>query len=300
MQENNIQENNQNSTPSAEEHIRSRKALQRRALETICYVYGAGAFGVFFRWLQVMTAFNEDGLVNRSVFNLLVPALLIASLIIFNNFVRKISKDRLYVPKAFCDALFNPGKIFTVIRWAAAAIMCAGALLLFISTETDKNVDMLRILAGVGFLAGISYPLYMGEANYEDIEHPGLIRLYGLAPVALYAVWLIVCYKENIYNSVIWDYIIEMATIIVVMLAFFFVSGFSFYVVNGRNTLFFCMLGAAMCVTALADSRYLGEQMMLLATAVMLGADTWIIITNLKKKKPRPKSMETQDGFELL
>ena len=35
--------------------------MQKDALEKTCYVGGAGAFGVFIRWLQLQVAFNDDG-----------------------------------------------------------------------------------------------------------------------------------------------------------------------------------------------------------------------------------------------
>ena len=57
--------------------MRQRIALQKKALEITCYVVGAGAFSVFIRWLQTMLAFNEDGLVDRSIFNFLVPLMVI-------------------------------------------------------------------------------------------------------------------------------------------------------------------------------------------------------------------------------
>ena len=53
-----------------EKELTKEKYLNRkRALEISCYVVGAGAFGVFVRWLQVMMAFNEEGLVDKSFFN---------------------------------------------------------------------------------------------------------------------------------------------------------------------------------------------------------------------------------------
>ena len=53
--------------------------MQKKSLEITCYVAGAGAFGVFLRWLQDQLAFDENGLSEKSVFNFLVPLLLIAA-----------------------------------------------------------------------------------------------------------------------------------------------------------------------------------------------------------------------------
>ena len=53
--------------------------MQKKSLETSCYVCEAGAFGVFFRWLQDQMAFDEAGLADRSVVNYLVPLLVLAA-----------------------------------------------------------------------------------------------------------------------------------------------------------------------------------------------------------------------------
>ena len=38
----------------------------KKSLELICYIAGAGAFGVFLRWMQLQLAFNELGLPEKS------------------------------------------------------------------------------------------------------------------------------------------------------------------------------------------------------------------------------------------
>ena len=40
--------------------------MQKDALEKTCYVGGAGAFGVFIRWLQTQVAYNDEGLPDAS------------------------------------------------------------------------------------------------------------------------------------------------------------------------------------------------------------------------------------------
>ena len=72
--------------------------MHKKSLEITCYVCGAGAFGVFFRWLQVMMAFDEHGLNEKSAFNVLVPLIIIASAWLFNRFlIRCGQKDSMWI-----------------------------------------------------------------------------------------------------------------------------------------------------------------------------------------------------------
>ena len=68
-----------NQTEMTDEEIIFRKNMEKKALEITCYVCGAGAFSVFVRWLQTMLAFNDEGLVYKSIFNLLVPLMILVS-----------------------------------------------------------------------------------------------------------------------------------------------------------------------------------------------------------------------------
>ena len=278
--------------------------MQKKPLEITCYVAGAGAFGVFFRWLQDQLAFDEAGLNEKSVFNLLVPALIVAAALLFHRFVSDMKERRLYAPEDFCQAFYNPGKLFTAARWAAGVLMIAGAALLLMSSEADPHAEMIRVLCLLAALSGLAFPLVLGAANYEFLAHEKLVRLGMMLPVLMYALWLVLSYIQNSHNSVPWSFAVEIAAIIAAMLGFFRVAGFAFRVPDGHRALFDVMLGGAMCILALADERYMGMQLIFLASAGMLILYEWILVRNLKKKRPETKKTgdaETDDGgFEVV
>ena len=278
--------------------------MQKKPLEITCYVAGAGAFGVFFRWLQDQLAFDEAGLNEKSVFNLLVPVLVIAAALLFQRFLSDMKERRLCAPEDFCEALYNPGKLFAAARWAAGVVMIAGAGLLLISSEADPNAGMIRALCLLAALSGLAFPLVLGAANYEFLAHEKLTRLGMMLPVLMYALWLVLSYIQNAYNSVPWSFAVEIAAIIAAMMGFFRVAGFAFRVPDGHRALFAVMLGAAMCILALADERYMGMQLILLASAGMLILYEWILVRNLKKKRPETRKTgdaEVDDGgFEIV
>lgn len=278
--------------------------MQKKPLEITCYVAGAGAFGVFFRWLQDQLAFDEAGLNERSVFNLLVPALIVAAALLFHRFVSDMKERRLYAPEDFCQAFYNPGKLFTAARWAAGVLMIAGAALLLMSSEADPHAEMIRVLCLLAALSGLAFPLTLGAANYEFLAHEKLVRLGMMLPVLMHALWLVLSYMQNSYNSVPWSFAVEIAAIIAAMMGFFRAAGFAYRVPDGHRALFAVMLGAAMCILALADERYMGMQLILLSSAGMLILYEWILVRNLKKKRPETRKTgdaEVDDGgFEIV
>ena len=277
--------------------------MQKKSLEITCYVAGAGAFGVFLRWLQDQLAFDENGLSEPSVFNFLVPLMLLAAAWMFTRFINKIQDDKCYVPRDFCDALFNPGKLFTFARWAIGLLMCLGSVVLLMTSETDVDADFIRIICLLGFLSGLAFPFVLGSANYDEFANVRFVRLCMMMPILLFSAWLILCYKQNSYNSVVWSYVIEMATIIVALLAFFRIAGYAFFAPNWRKCMLAIMMGAAMCIMSLADDRYMGMHIIMLSAALMLILYNWILFKNLRKKVKRSEIQEPQSdegGFEQI
>ena len=277
--------------------------MQKKSLEISCYVCGAGAFGVFFRWLQDQMAFDDAGLAERSVFNYLVPLLILAAALLFNRFIEQAKSEKLYIPRDYCQALRNEGKLYTLARWVCGLVMVLGGVLLVSSCETDKDAKLMFILAGLAIASGLCYPLLLGSANdkYGKLRHPTLASAGATLPVLMFALWLIICYKQNALNSVLWSYLIEMASVIVALLAFFRAAGFAFGAVKSWPTLFNIMLGVMMCIMSLADERYMGMHIIMLGAALQLLLYVWVLIKNMQKKALKVKEDQPpEDGFERL
>ena len=282
-----------------DEEIKQRKALEKTALEKSCYVVGAGAFSVFVRWLQTMLAFDDNGLVDPSIFNLLVPLIVIAAGYVFLRFNDNFRNNRWHVPENFHDALYTEGKLYHLASWVIGGIVTVGSILLFITSETDKNVELLRVLAVVGILDGLTFPMIFSYANRPHVTNRGTVCFFAFIPILLFCVWLIVCYKVNATNPVAWQYGLEALAIILSIIAFFRVAGYAFDSPNEWRSMFFAMLAAAVDIMVIADSRNIGMQLMFFGSSMMLVFYNWVLITNMQQAA-KLERQSVQDGFERL
>lgn len=278
---------------------RKKKNIQVKVIEICCYAAGAGAFGTFFRWLQDQSAFTEEGLADASVFNYLVPLYLVFAAIYFSNYVDKMKASRYFLSGDFAVDLRNEHIIYKILRWVIGMIMVLGGIILFMTCEVEKDAFLLRILSLLAIFSGVSYPIHLGAANYDEVASPKLLCTLAIMPVIMFSLWLIISYKANDINSVVWAYAVEIFAIIIAILSFFRMAGYAFGCPQPNRCLFSCMYGTAICIVALADDRNFGMQMIFLSAAAMLLLYNWILISNIQRKAA-PSIYAPDDGFERL
>lgn len=275
--------------------------MQKKVMEISCYVAGAGAFGVFLRWLQDQLAFNEYGLADPSAFHVMLPVYILICALVFRHFVKRYEKEKFVVPESFHMAFRNEGRLYGLLRWVIGGLMSVGGLVLLMTSELDKYAGMLRVLSIVAILAGISFTALTTLANREDAK-PDLLCLLAFVPIFLYATWLVYCYRANSINSVVWAYVVEVGTVIMAMIGFFRIAGFPFNAPKPRRCLFDIMFAGMLCLLSLADERYMGMHIILFSSALMFLFYNWVLICNMQKAaEPEEEKPEiADDGFEHL
>lgn len=279
--------------------------MQNRSLENTVYVLAAGAFGVFVRWMQLQMAFDDKGLCGPSVFNVIVPAFIIIVAWALRRRIGQTLKE-LVLPQDYSAALENKGKFYAFLRWFLGALMALGGALVIRGSEVEKRVVMLRILGGLAILSGLCFPVCLGWANREELKprRRALLCLIALAPILLFALWLVYNYMTNAINSVVWGFLIEVLAVSTLMLAFFRLAGFAYGVVQPKKTLFWIQFGVFMSLTALADNRSMGMQIVFFASGMMLALADYILLRKLREKTAEEKEGEAPEpsdgGIERL
>lgn len=278
--------------------------MQNKALENTVFVVAAGAFGVFLRWMQIMLAFDENGLCGPSVFNVLVPLFILVTAWVLRKRERELLDKSFVMPLSMREALSNPGKLYAFFRWAAGAFMMLGGLLMIRGSETEKYTLMLRVLGGLAILTGVCEPLYLGMANRSGKQRPSLLCALSLAPLLLFSLWLVYDYRANATNSVLWGFAIEVLAASVLLVAFFRLAGFAYGVVEPKKILFWLQFGVFVSITALADGRDLSGQLVFLSAGMMLALADFILLRRLREKGEEEEAAAPEaapaGGFDTL
>lgn len=267
--------------------------MRKNALINSCYVCAAGAFGTFFRWLQNQSAFDaESGLVQSSALNILVPLVIIAAAVLFYFLVKKIKSKNYDVPTDIFSVFCGTSILYPVSYYAIAFVTCLGGIITMFAVSEDSFSTVYRVIALLAVLCGLGFPVICSSRRKRYA--PPIICAFMTVPIVMFCVWLIACYKVNSSNPTIWAFAIEVITICICILAFYYNAGFAFGKPSPYKALYISMLGAFMCITTLADTRYFGMQLIYLGAAGMLVTESWLIISNMRKLPETAESKKSE------
>ena len=253
--------------------------MRKDTLFTLLFTCIASAFGIFFRWLQLLLSYEADtGLpIRGSAPAVIFPVFCV--LVALGLLVLTLRLRRYEAPVVLNEAMHSQSAVVSVLGWAAAALSVIGALLLLFSAGAERFPGLHRFLAVLALLSGLCYPGFLYATGKVT---NGLSRLLALVPVIFCCFWLIVSYKNHISNPVISSYAVEILAISASILAFFLVAGYPCNSPKPRMTFFFCNAAAFLCLTSLADPHPLGEALVLAAMAAMQLVYAVLISRNMR------------------
>lgn len=255
------------------------------------------AFGIFSRWLQNMTAFEENGLyISGSLWGIVLTILCIAAAGTMFGFARYYKKNLgLTCAPDPCVAFAGSGLLHKIIYLVIALIMAAGSVMLLITAgdaEAPLGMDfsgLLRILALLGLLTAGGFLGIAGGANGKETPD-GSPRQAGFClaatlPIAFCCFWLIVSYRQDAVTSVVWSYAPEILAIACSLLSFYYVAGHAYGRGKPFATIFFCNFGAFLCFVTLPDERLIAQQIMFFGIAGMQLFLSWMLVSGLRRRE---------------
>ena len=248
--------------------------MRNNAFTICCGVCVAGAFGVFTRWMQDLTAFDEHGLYVRG--NIWGAVLLLLCIAAAGAMLGAIwylkNHERLVSPAGFGAAHAGGGVIRRAAWLIIAAFMAVACFALLLTAGSSQYASLLRVLALLGLLADAGFAGMAAAGGRGEKESSGASPLVCLAcvlPVAFCCFWLVVSYRQDAATAVIWRYGPEISAIACSLLAFYYLAGHAFGRPRAYTAMFFCACGAFLCFTALPDSRLMALQLLLAGSALM-------------------------------
>ena len=225
-----------------------------------------GAFGFFVRWLQLSAALDaETGLMRSGA---------AASRILIALCVFVAAAQLLYTLRLRARLPETPGLAFFAGGGAVYRFFCAAMGLLTFVGGVLQLIAALRggvsVLSFFVALLAVFSGLCMAALSLSATAGVGARCLCCTVPVLFFCFRLIVFYKLNASNPVLWSFCMPLLAIAANLLGWFYVAGLAYDRPRRAPLLFFCQLAPFLSILSLADSAGLGEKLTLLCSSLLL------------------------------
>lgn len=254
--------------------------MHKNAIRICGFTIGAGAFGMFFRWLQDQIVFEADtGLVKPGVLNIVVPAVIIFAAFLFYKLYNGM-KTGGYVPsEEYYTAFREDSKILIAAAWVFGILMALGGIALRFATRFEGMSGVYFAMMLLAVFSGFGFPLAYTAPKTR--YSPGLVCVLMTFPIVLFTLWLIVSYRVHADIPTVWSFAIEILCLSAALVAFFLVAGYPYGKTRPGLTLFMLMSGAFMCIMSLADERSFAQQLIIISAAGMFMLYLWTFVDNM-------------------
>lgn len=254
--------------------------MRKDALTITITTLVLGIFGAFFRWLQLLNAFEADtGLAKGGAGTSTAFAVYCIAAVAVIVFITLAWLRRRGCPGEAEEALGSASYLPTVLAGLFGAVIVLASLVLMFTADTCHFPTMQRILSALGILAGIAMPFIPGKkAGGEDSV--GVIA--SVVPVLFTCFWLVFSYRINSEDPVLWSYCVEILAIAATTLAFYHIAAYFYGRAKPVRAMFMVQLAAFLDVTTLSDRREMGFSAVFAACAAFMLMAEFIMISNLK------------------
>ena len=242
-----------------------------------------GAGGLMIRWLQCESVFDkETGLpVQGAALSVIMGIVLVMIAAVLWWLSGRVGcAGSSGEPE---EALARPNKEVAFLIVFAAVICGAGSLLMFFTESTI----LMRIVALLGLLAAFCFAATLFLPGWG-----GFGALLSVIPVLFQALWLVLFYKTNVVNPIVWSYCVQILAITACLGAAFRVCGYMFYRINPRKAVFSCGLALAFCLCVITDNAPAAYRLMYAGWGVGFGAVGWTIIADFT-----PPEIEDEEEY---
>jgi len=257
--------------------------MQKTALTLTVTTLVLGVFGAFFRWLQLMNAFDEEGFpvagagvtVALIVYCVLaVAAICLLTLWWLRRYDRAVTAE---------TALRCANLVPLILGWALCAAMAAASCAVLFTAGRSTTPLLQRLFGAVGILAGLSIPFLFGKKGGSGAGPMG--RSAGVVFTIFCCFWCVYGYKSVSQDPIAWNYAFEILAILATTVAAYHVTAYFYGAGKPDRALIALQLGAFLCITVTFEQRPAAMTVILAVCAAAQLLLEYVLISNMWEKR---------------
>lgn len=238
------------------------------------------AIGFLIRWLQSMQIYDEvTGLANAvAPVNFWLIGITVITGVVLLVFVLYL---RQFTPTEGPRALDGHTLVHPILGiFAGFALAVGGIVMVFAARQYAFPMlrRLLGLLAVVGGVSAIGLTVHAGKPGKELPR-----QVFSVLLTVMGCVWMVVEYKENAANPVVWTFAMEILALCAATLAFYFTAGCQFGQSQPLRAIFCCYLGMFLCVVCVIDDQLGADAIAFFAMALLLGLWGTVQTENIQK-----------------
>ena len=269
--------------------------MQSEAYKLTGFTAVVSAAGFLLRWLQDLQILDaETGLaISGKPISFVVAGLIVLLALGYGAIAFGLRK--FYAPTEPEKALTGKTFLYTALSVVPSILIgVCGVILLIRSWPTGQAV--VWRLCGASAIAAA----FGGIMVARGVSRPenAASRRVGIVLMILFGcLWLIAEYKTAATDPVLWRFAVEILAICSALMAFYHMAGYFYGEPSPRLTVFFCYIGAFLCVMSAVDEHTMAESVCYGAVAVQLMVWGYALILNMRRSgEPEDEPSEADEA----
>ena len=256
--------------------------MRKLALPLTVATLVMSVFGAFLRWLQVLGLFDpETGLATPmagiSVVFTVYSLLAAAAMLGISLWLRR----RMEQPTRAEEALRYSGILPRAVAVLCALLVLVASLRAMFTAGDAQSPLMQRLFGAAGIVAAAAMLALPGKG---DGTSSVTSRSASLWLPLFYGYWLVLVYRENAQDPVLWHYAVFALAVAMSTLGFYALASWYFHKGRPLSGLLYIQLGVYFDLCTLSDARSIYDKLLLIAAAVMLVVTEYLLLRNMKPK----------------
>ena len=243
-----------------------------------------GVFGAFFRWLQLMNAFDKE--TGFPVPGAPITVVLIVYCVLAAAafcLLTALWLGRYEGASGAEIALKCATGVPMILSWVLCAAFAASACVLLFSAGASLTPMLQRLFGAFGILAALAIPFLFGKNGGSGAGAMG--RTAAAVLTVFFCFWTVFDYKSVSSDPIIWNYAFEILAVTVSTLAIYHVTTFYYGIGKLPRTLVLLQLGVFLNISVIFEQRSAPLNIMLGVSAALQLLLEFLLIENMREKR---------------